>query len=253
MKVVCIGSGNVATHMAIALKSNGAELLQIWSRKLENARNLADLVDAEAIADLNLLERSADLYVISVKDDAIPQVAGALAGLKGLVVHTSGAAGIEVLSSFTRHGVFYPLQTFSKSRPVNFANVPLCLEAVDLNALDELKAIGLNLGSPVYEVNSEKRRVLHLSAVFACNFVNHLYGLGHRVLEKHNLEFEMLRPLIAETAEKVRDDFPENVQTGPAVRNDEETMTKHLALLEGNLQLQEIYQTLSNSIKKTHQ
>jgi predicted short-subunit dehydrogenase-like oxidoreductase (DUF2520 family) len=253
MKVVCIGSGNVATHMAVALKASGAELLQIWSRELENARRLASVVGAEAIADLQLLTRSADFYIISVKDDAIAQIAGALDGLNGLVVHTSGAADMELLSSFRRYGVFYPLQTFSKSRPVKFDRVPLCLEAVDADAMEQLKGIALRLGSPVYVVSSEKRRILHLAAVFACNFVNHLYALGHRILEERELDFEMLRPLIAETAGKVQEDFPEHVQTGPAVRNDEQTLLKHLALLNGESQLQDIYQTLSNSIKKTHQ
>ncbi|HKG06976.1 MAG TPA: DUF2520 domain-containing protein, partial [Pedobacter sp.] len=147
---------------------------------------------------------------------------------------------------------FYPLQTFSKSRGIDFNKVPLCLEAGSEQVMKRLKEIAGKLGGPVYEVDSRKRKILHLSAVFACNFVNHMYVLGNVVLNEHRLDFEMLRPLIMETAEKVQADLPVNVQTGPAVRHDEQTELKHLQLLTGAPQLQEIYQTLSNSIKKTH-
>jgi predicted short-subunit dehydrogenase-like oxidoreductase (DUF2520 family) len=253
MKVVCIGSGNVATRLCIALKKSGAELLQIWSKQPENAAALAAVVDAEAISVISQVVRSADLYVIAVKDDFIPEMVDALTGVNGLVVHTSGATDINILSSFKLHGVLYPLQTFSKTRPVTFQEVPLCLEAVDIPVMDQLKRIANLLGGPVYEVDSKKRKILHLSAVFACNFVNHLYGIGHDILNKHNLDFEMIRPLIMETAIKVQQDFPSNVQTGPAVRDDEQTMSKHLGLLEDEPQLQEIYRLLSKSIKKTDQ
>lgn len=253
MKVVCIGSGNVATHLVAALKATGADLVQIWSKNPENAAVLAQTVGAQPISDLCEADQSADLYVIAVKDDAIADVCKALKGINGLVVHTSGATDINVLSSFKNYGVLYPLQTFSKNRQIDFAKIPLCLEAGNQQVLDELKMIALGLSKMIYEVSSEQRKVLHLSAVFACNFVNHLYALGNQVLQPNNLDFELLRPLILETAGKVQHDLPVNVQTGPAVRNDEQTISKHLELLEGKPHLQEIYQTLSKSIKKTSQ
>jgi len=252
MKVVCIGSGNVATHLAVALKATGANIIQVWSKSLDNAVVLAAATNAEAISELSDIDVSADLYLIAVKDDAIPVVSAVLDGVRGLVVHTSGATDINVLAALKNYGVLYPLQTFSKSRNIEFANVPLCIEAGSVTVSEQLKEIAGQLGGAVYEVDSGKRKILHLSAVFACNFVNHLYALGNDVLNDHNLDFEMLRPLIMETAEKVQKDLPGNVQTGPAIRNDDQTIFKHLDLLKGKPQLQEIYQTLSNSIKKTN-
>lgn len=252
MKIVCIGSGNVATHLANALKAKGADLIQIWSRDLANAFELAKSINSIAISDLNEIDRSADLYIIAVKDDAISAVSDSLRDIDGLIVHTSGATSIEALSALRNYGVLYPLQTFSKAKPINFANVPLCIEGSNAYSLEVLKNVGSKLSSPVYEVDSERRKILHLAAVFACNFVNHLYTLSDKIVEHFALDFEMLRPLIMETALKVQTELPINVQTGPAVRSDEQTMIKHQDLLNEMPELKEIYQTLSKSIKKTH-
>jgi predicted short-subunit dehydrogenase-like oxidoreductase (DUF2520 family) len=251
MKVTFIGSGNVATHMAVALKSAGAHLHQIWSKNPDHAAALSDTVGASPVTDLSEIESGADLLVIAVKDDAIAEVSNALKGFPGLVVHTSGATGLDILSSFESYGVLYPLQTFSKGRPIDFTKVPLFVEANNLKTLNKLKDIASGLSSSVYEASGDQRKALHLSAVFACNFVNHLYALGNQVLQDNGLDFAMLRPLISETAEKVQFDMPLHVQTGPAVRNDEQTIRKHLELLEGKPELQEIYETLTKSIKKT--
>ena len=250
MRVICIGSGNVATHMTVALKTAGAHIDQIWSRNIKHAAALANVVGARPVSDLSEVGISADLLVIAVKDDAIAEVCSALKGVQALVVHTSGATGIDVLSSFENYGVLYPLQTFSKSRPIDFNKVPMFVEANNRIALDELKIIASRLSHLIYDATSDQRKTLHLSAVFACNFVNHLYALGNQLLQDNGLDFEMLRPLILETAEKVQHDLPLNVQTGPAVRDDRQTILKHLELLEGKPHLQEIYQTLSKSIKK---
>ncbi|MES2455303.1 MAG: F420-dependent NADP oxidoreductase [Bacteroidota bacterium] len=253
MKVVCIGSGNVATHLARGLKSAGHEIIQVWSRLPEHAEILAEELNAQAVTDLAELDVTAELYVIAVKDDAIPSVSASLKDIQGMVVHTSGATAMQVLEQNSHHGIFYPLQTFSKSRTIDFSRVPVCLEANSVETLTKLKKIAKELGSPVYEVDNERRKLLHLSAVFVCNFVNHLYTLGSELLEEHELDFDMLKPLIMETAEKVQVALPVNVQTGPAVRHDETTIFNHLELLGRNPQLMEIYQTLSKSIKKTHQ
>jgi len=254
MKIVCLGSGNVATHLAKAIKESGGDLIQIWSKTLANAQALASVLNSRPVDDIKDIDRDADLYLICVKDDAIETVAAQLTGVKGLVVHTSGATAIEILErvGLSNYGVMYPLQTFSKSRNLDFKQVPLCLEAGSEGALQQLHAIAARLSSLVYEVSSDDRKLLHLAAVFACNFTNHLYHLSAKILQQNQLHFDMLKPLIIETAAKVQTALPESVQTGPAVRNDELTMNKHLELLKNMPELADIYETLSNSIKKTY-
>jgi len=253
MNVVLLGSGNVATHLALALKAIGENITQVFSPNLINAKTLAKKVGSEAINSFSEVERNADLYIISVKDDAIAEVAGNLKGIDGLVVHTSGTTDLKVLSSTVKHaGVFYPLQTFSKSKDVDFKMIPLCLEATDDMQLEILKQLANRLSTKVYQLDGEKRKVLHLAAVFACNFTNHLYALANDLLTNRDLDFDIIRPLIAETADKVMVDLPRNVQTGPALRNDESTINKHLTMLADLPELQEIYITLSNSIKLVH-
>jgi len=254
MKVVCIGSGNVATHLASAFKASGADLLQVYSKTLANASALASVLNSQAIDNLDQLDRSADLYLLSVKDDAITSVLKQLKGLKGLVVHTAGAVSLSVFKDqgLSRYGVLYPLQTFSKNRALDFSSVPLCLEAGTAADLRILHQIAAQVSGSVYEVNSDDRKSLHLAAVFACNFSNHLYHLSATLLERNHLDFDMLKPLILETAAKVQTAKPYDVQTGPAVRGDEETMNRHLDLLQDQPSLTSIYETLSKSIKKTY-
>ncbi|TCD29266.1 DUF2520 domain-containing protein [Pedobacter psychrodurus] len=252
MNIVLLGSGNVATHLAKALKSKGEDVVQVYSPNLNNAKLLADLITAEATNDLNEVKQNADLYIISVKDDAIETVAKSLKNVTGLVVHTSGTTDISILSSQVKKaGVFYPLQTFSKGKEVSFENIPLCIEANDEGQLTILNKLATKISHQVYQLDGEKRKVLHLAAVFACNFPNHLYALANKILNQNGLDFEIIRPLIAETADKVMSNLPENVQTGPAVRTDESTLNKHLSMLTDMPELQNIYQTLSDSIKLT--
>jgi len=252
MKIVLLGSGNVATHLAKVLKAKGEDVVQVYSPNVKHAKVLAEAVEAEGINDLNGVEQQADLYIISVKDDAIESVAKSLKNVTGLVVHTAGSVDIDILSSQVKNaGVFYPLQTFSKDKEVSFENIPLCIEANGENQLTILRNLAAKMSKEVHELNGEKRKVLHLAAVFACNFPNHLYALANKILNQNDLDFEIIRPLIAETADKVMHNLPEKVQTGPAVRADENTLTKHLSMLTNMPELQNIYQTLSNSIKLT--
>lgn len=254
MNIVCIGSGNVATHLAIALKAVGADIVQVWSRDIKNAEVLAALTKAAPISKWADLDLFADCYLIAVKDDAIAEIAAHLTEVRGIVVHTSGATPLNALTgSGTGYGVLYPLQTFSKTKAVDLTRVPFCIEAESPQTLDKISAIAHLLSPLVSQVSSAQRKILHLAAVFACNFSNHLYHLSAELLEKHQLKFDLLKPLILETAEKVQSALPGTVQTGPAVRNDQETIKRHLDLLNGSPELQEIYATLSNSIKKTHQ
>lgn len=250
MKAVVIGAGNVATHLALAFKAVQVELVQIWSNQYHNATLLAEQVGAQAIPDLSKVDLTADICVLAVNDDAIPAMIDQLIGFKGVVVHTSGSVSIDVFAGkVNRYGVLYPLQTFSKSREVNFSTVPLCIEASDEATLRFINNLAEKLSQKVEEVNSERRKILHLAAVFACNFANHLYTLSAQLLAENELDFDLLRPLILETAEKVQLHNPMEVQTGPAIRGDEKTLTKHNELLVNKPQLLKLYQILSDSIK----
>ncbi|KQC02265.1 Rossmann-like and DUF2520 domain-containing protein [Pedobacter sp. Hv1] len=252
MKIVIIGAGNIATHLAKALQAKNVQIAQVWSYHYNNALTLAKQVNAQAIDSLNEIDQQADVCLIAVKDDAISEIAEQIKDFKGLIAHTSGAVNMEVLNGIAEHyGVFYPLQTFSKDKELSFVDIPLCLEANNEIALQTLKHLAAKLSTHSVEVNSEKRKILHLAAVFACNFTNHLYALANEVLKFNELDFAILRPLINETAAKVQHALPLAVQTGPAIRNDEQTLKKHEELLVQQPQLLEIYKTLSNSIKKT--
>lgn len=252
MKIVCLGSGNVAWHLSTAFRQSGSEILQVWSRNIRHAEELALQVHAEAIDDLTKIDEAADLYLIAVKDDAIPSLALHLQSVKGLVVHTSGATSIQALADLSQYGVLYPLQTFSKHTQLDLTSCPLCLEASSDAAYLVLERAASTIGKAIYQVNSEQRQVLHVAAVFASNFSNQLYHLANTVLQSEGLNFDLLRPLILETATKVQNGLPFDVQTGPALRNDQLTMERHLHTLQGKPELQNIYQTLSDSIKKTH-
>lgn len=252
MKVVLVGSGNVATHIALALKAASVSIVQVWSNRLENAKTLAEKVHSTAFANLSEIDKEADFCIISVKDDAIPSVIKELNGFKGIVVHTSGSVSLSAFGKeFQQFGVFYPLQTFSINKVVDFKTIPLCLEANNTSTLAIISQLAEKLSDRVIEVNSEKRKILHLSAVFACNFANHLYALSANLLEQNGLDFGLLKPLILETAAKVQSSLPNEVQTGPAIRGDEDTLKKHEELLLNDPQLLTIYKTLSESIKKT--
>jgi len=251
MRVTLIGSGNVATHLAAALKNAGHTIVQVYSRTMQNAALLAYHVKAEAIDDLNAINNYTDLFIIATKDDAIGPIAEQLAGHQKLMVHTSGATDLYSLLAFSDNvGVFYPLQTFSKTKEVDFRDVPLCIEAKDEATTKILEQLAQTISNKVYHIDSEKRKALHLAAVFACNFPNYLYTIAQQIIAKQGLGFELLRPLIQETAEKVQSSDPAMVQTGPAVRNDEITMTMHRKLLEGEPDLQQLYFLLSQGIIK---
>jgi len=253
MNIVLLGSGNVATQLGRALVTQGETVIQVYSQNPEHAKTLADELHAEGVSEIAGLVLNADLYIIAVKDDAIETVAAGLIQVEGLVVHTSGATDIGVLRKFLpRIGVFYPLQTFSKAKHLTFEAIPVCIEANREDDLQLLIKLAGKLSKSVHLLNGEKRKVLHLAAVFACNFPNHLFALANQVLSQNGLDFNIIKPLIAETTDKVMVNLPKDVQTGPAVRNDEQTMNTHLAMLTDLPDLQEIYQTLSNSIKKTH-
>lgn len=249
MKIAIVGAGNVATHLSKELKRVNVDVVSIWSNRFVNAEKLANEVGGYAASDLKqLIVEDSDIIIIAVKDDVIKAVADQLKGYKGIIVHTSGAVGLNEVASVENYGVFYPLQTFSKAKEINFKNVPLCLEANTAATLLKLKELAGLLSKNIYEVNTRQRETLHLAAVFACNFPNYLYTIAQQLLEKQQLNFELIKPLIEETANKVQTALPATVQTGPAVRNDEQTLLKHKGLLKENPDWLNIYSILSANI-----
>ncbi len=253
MNIVLLGSGNVATHLGRAFKMAGQNIVQVWSRDIGHAKELADTIGSEAVSDMDDLNTSADLYIIAVSDDAIRSVAGQLKVGDKLIVHTSGSTPLDVLDGVSEHtGVFYPLQTFSTNKAVDFRQIPIAIEANNTEDLAAIRSIADRLSERVTELNSSQRKALHVAAVFACNFTNHLFALSQELLEANKLDFDLIRPLIAETAGKIYLNDPKSVQTGPAVRNDVSTISSHLEMLKDQPEMQEIYEKLSQSIVNLH-
>ena len=241
----------MATHLGAALKNGGHQIVQVYSRSAHNAALLAYHIKAEPINDLEQVTADTDLFIISVSDDAIDGLAAALAVHGKPMVHTSGSTALQVLLKYTdQAGVIYPLQTFSKIKEVNFRQVPMCIEGAYEDLTTELQQLAQTISNNVSLVSSAQRKVLHLAAVFACNFPNYLYHASQQLLAAHNLNFDLIRPLIAETAQKVEYQIPADVQTGPAVRGDNSTMAVHLVMLQDEPYLKEIYTVLSQAIIK---
>lgn len=253
MKVVLLGSGNVSTHLGNALKTSGHEILQVWSRNLNNARELALKLNTTATDSYTAITSAAELYIISVSDDAISAIADNLQVKNKIAIHTSGTTGMEVLEKASdRIGVFYPLQTFSKAKPVDFITIPISVEGNTEEVKNILLKLGNQLSNKVIEMDSVQRRTLHVAAVIAGNFSNHLFTLAKQLLNNHQLDFDLIRPLIAETAAKIQTINPLEAQTGPAVRNDKKTIEKHLELLQNDFKLKQFYQLFTESIITTH-
>lgn len=252
MKIVLLGSGNVATHLGSALQKAGHEILQVWSRTQVNALQLAGALSVAATDELRALDSSADIYIISVKDDAIGEVASSFPFRDKLLVHTSGTVPLDVFGDDQLTcGVFYPLQTFSKHKDISFSEIPVLIEGSDRAASDALAVLAGSISRTVERASSEQRAAVHLAAVFACNFSNHLYTIAKDLLAKEGLDFRLLLPLITETAEKIRSLDPKDAQTGPAARNDQVSINKHKSFLEPEPALLEIYTLMTNSILRS--
>ena len=251
MKIVLIGAGNVATHLGIALQKAGCLVLQVYSRTEESASVLAARLSADYTVVPDEIRRDADLYIVALKDAVLPQLAPILA--KGreqaLFVHTAGSMPMDLWKGLVeRYGVLYPMQTFSRQREVDFNAVPFFIEASSPAEVELLRMVAARLSPKVYEATSCQRRYLHLAAVFACNFANHMYALSSHILEKQGIPFEVMLPLIDETAGKVHELSPVQAQTGPAVRYDKNVISKHLEMLADEEPLQELYEKISKSI-----
>lgn len=253
MTIALLGSGNVATHMGRALTGKGYDILQVYSRTLAHAQSLANALGTQAIDDLAYLNTTADAYIIAVSDDAIKPVLLQLPpALKGMVLHTAGSVNITAFVGHAiRYGVLYPVQTFSTAKKqVDFSSIPIALEASDEKTMNDVRTLSNRLSNRVFPCDSKQRLALHVAAVFACNFTNYLYAVAADILDDHQLDIDLIRPLIVETAEKVLTHEPKDVQTGPAVRDDRETQQKHLVLLEkDHPDKVALYQSLSQLIR----
>lgn len=249
INIVILGSGNVATLLGTSLSKAGYNIIQVWSRNLEHAEALAKLLHAQFTDDIGQVVDSADLYILSISDDAIPSVVSKIKPINGIIVHTSGSTSIDIFrDKFSHYGVFYPFQTFSIGKDVDFKKVPILIEGSESTSLSALKSVALSISDKVQECSSDQRKILHIAAVFACNFTNYFYTISQKLLEENGLAFDLIRPLILETALKVQEIMPGEAQTGPAARNDLSIINSHLEQLKNEPELSAIYRLLSDQI-----
>ena len=251
MKIVLIGAGNVASHLGPALKKAGHEIVQVYSRTLPAAEELARLLKCKYTSRSGEIDPAADVYLLSIPDHSIKSFLRSFPVRNRLVVHTSGSTGIGVFGKrFSHCGVLYPLQTFSRGRIIQFKTVPLLIEGKDRASQKSLRLLAESISGYVFEMSSAERKQVHLAAVISNNFTNHLFVEAEKILAKNNIPFLLLHPLIQETVSKAFQLSPENAQTGPAKRGDRETIQEHLRLLKKNPEMERIYRVMSAAIKK---
>lgn len=257
MRISFIGAGRVAHHLAYVL-SQHHQIVQIYSRTLASAQALAVKVNASAVTNMTELHPEIDLLMIAVSDQAIASVIENVHQQlpTALIIHTSGSTDIQVLAKVhARAGVFYPLQTFSLERAVDWSATPLFVEAQQKNDLSLLTDLANSLSSRVYQYSSAQRLSLHLAAVFACNFSNYCYDMAKQIVDAQQVDFSLLTPLILETAHKAVHNDPKKMQTGPAMRGDQNILNRHQQMLRDDQRedLAIIYNLMSQQILKSHQ
>ncbi len=249
MKITFIGSGNVATCLSVQLLKKSHKINQIYSRNIENAKVLAERVKAQYTNELCDISFDSDIYFICVNDNSISEIIEKLNRNNLFLAHCAGSVGIDVFCDKSiSYGVFYPVQTISKNKEIDFAEIPICIEANNVENLIVLEKLATDISNMVYHLDSEQRMSLHLSAVFVNNFPNFFYTIAHKLLQDKNLSFEILKPLISETSQKINKYLPSEVQTGPAKRSDNTVIDKHLQLLINYPEWQIIYKIMSENI-----
>ncbi len=254
MRIVLLGTGNLATRLGITLKAKEAGVIQVYGRTDSNAKQLAGYLECPCTSIISEVVADADLYILAVAEEAIADLCSQLKIGNSLVVHTAGSVSMEVLApSATNFGVLYPLQTFSSKREIDFTLVPICIEANSQVNLEILEKFASLFSQRVVKIDSDQRAELHLAAVFVCNFVNHFYSIGQKLLSEKELDFGLLHPLILETAEKVMHFSPVEVQTGPAVRGNSTILRKHQLMLKQFPEWEKLYQFVSSDIQSTLQ
>ena len=249
MKIVILGSGNVAFHLAKAFSENKIGVSQIFGRNENALKEISEKCHIPYSTD-EMME--ADLYLIAVKDDVTAEISKKIIAQNCLVAHTSGSLPKEILEGNYRKASFYPLQTFSKFKELNYAEIPFFVEAENQEDQEILKNLALQVSGNVMLSDYEKRKYIHLTAVFACNFVNHLFARAKEISDAQHIPFSYFLPLIDETVQKIHEIDPKSAQTGPTVRNDERVLQLHENLITNEAHLK-IYKTMNDSIKKMYE
>jgi len=253
MRICLIGAGNLATQLGMALSEKSHRIVQVWSHTSDSATELALKLNCPFTIDVDLITKDTDIYIIAIKDQEISNLLASHHWGNKLVVHTSGSTPMDIMTPYCANfGVFYPFQTFTRSKKVDFGQVPFCIEANTPQNLEVLNRLALSLSQNIRHLDSIQRQQIHLAAVFACNFVNHFYAVGKELLQEKGIDFELLKPLILETAQKALEQAPETAQSGPAIRNDRATMEKHLGMLARHPDLKDLYAQISQRIIQTH-
>ncbi len=250
MKIVIIGSGNLATQLSLAFKAVGKDVVQVYSRTEEHAKELADKIGCNFTTHVEDIRQDADVYIFSVKDDALSGLVASICQERpnGLFLHTAGSMPMDIFKGHAlRYGVLYPMQTFSKNREVDFREIPCFVEGSSEEALADIRLMAASISDYVVDCDSEKRKKMHLAAVLACNLTNHCYRLAERLLESEQIDFQLFLPLIEETARKVKDMSPKAAQTGPMVRYDQNVMQMQMGMLSDE-RTREIYRLMAESI-----
>ncbi|MDB4498055.1 DUF2520 domain-containing protein [Gammaproteobacteria bacterium] len=249
-KIVFVGAGNLATQLAKALFDANYTIQAIYSHTINSAKNLGQQVNCTFCCnDTAKLPTNADLYIYALKDQFLEMVIQKMPPCSGIHVHTAGSLSLRVFTDNQTHtGIFYPFQTFSKSKPVCFQKIPIFIESSQNDVKEILLELAHSLSDSVYELSSEDRKILHLTGVFACNFTNYLWKISEDLLQSKQLPFQVVLPLIEETVTKLQTLRPVEAQTGPAIREDIDVMNQHLDLLQSHKDLQKIYQLLSQGI-----
>lgn len=253
MRIVLIGSGNIAHFFVPRLQRKGHEIIQIYSPTPGHGRSLAALCSVDNVTDdLDEIDRSADVYILAIKDDALPLIANQLNLEDKVVIHCAGAVSLDVIAPIsTRRAVIWTLYSIKKNNLPAGNDIPLIVEANGTGAIDTALALAGDISEVVLQTDFVQRQMLHLNAVFVNNFTNHLLAIAQKIGEEHQLPFEILHPILHQTLEQTRIVMPSESQTGPAIRHDEETIRKHLSLLEDHPLWQKIYADMSHSIQQT--
>ena len=246
IKIILLGAGNVGHHLSKAFnKSTEIDLVQWYSR--DNSKVSYNDIDTEIINDLSKI-KSADIYIISISDSYVGEISKRLNVSEKLVVHTSGSLDLSIIDNKNRRGVFYPLQTLSKNKEIELAKVPICIESENNKDLVLLETISKYIGCKTHKIDYNQRKILHLAAIFSNNFVNHMFTIAKEILDDKNLDFNILKPLINETVDKIHKLDPENAQTGPAIRNNNEIILNHIKTLNKD-DHKKLYELMTKLIK----
>jgi predicted short-subunit dehydrogenase-like oxidoreductase (DUF2520 family) len=247
-----LGAGNVSTHISRHLHSKGHRISCIYSSNLESASLLADEFGAKATTQQEEVPRQADFYLVCVPDQAVSSVLSLFKGWKGTWLHTAGALNLDLFKGLqSRYGVLYPLQTLSKTQDISLASTPFLVEGSSAEVTESISGLAASISAHVQEIDSESRLTIHLAAVFANNFTNHMVHIGQQILSEHKLDIKLLEPILEETVRKIGVMGAGDAQTGPALRNDQLSMQKHLDLLKSHPEWEKLYTFISRDIGYT--